>query len=173
MKGKEFCLYFFVTSRSFKLGVTKNLKQRLENVGSEIDKVIDFKESFYFESTQSAANALETLLKNKYTSCLSESDVYKTEIFSIDCLDTMVSDIYKFHELFNLEPSKRMLLEKYIAIYDDNEKIKIQLTKNVKRMYDTFKGKEEYFEKLFKEEETTNEWIRKNINKFRSCWNGR
>ena len=54
--------------------------------------------------------------------------------------------------MFDYEISKKRLIDKYVAVYDDDGKIKVQLTKNVKRIYDIFKGKEKYFEEIFQRE---------------------
>src|SRR5699024_3436041 len=161
MKGKPYNLYFFVCKDQFKLGVTKTIKNRLEVIGDEIDEVVDFKKSFYFELTESIAKNLESMLKRKYKDYTVDGDQYKTEMFYLDCIDLMIDDITEYHNLFDIKLSKKILVDKYVAIYDDNGRVKVQLTKNVKRLYDIFKGKEEYFEEIFKKEAEELEEVKK------------
>lgn len=152
MKNKNNVLYFFMLDGCFKMGVTMTLKKRLEVIATEFEEEINVSDSFYYEIAESSAFALEKSLKRKYEDYRVENDLYKTEVFDIEALSFIEQDIKEFHHLFDYEISKKRLIDKYVAVYDDDGKIKVQLTKNVKRIYDIFKGKEKYFEEIFQRE---------------------
>lgn len=148
--GKPYNLYFLSFGSYFKLGVTNQMRTRLINLLNEFPAEFYIEESFYFELTDGVARTVEALLKNKYRSHKVDNDLYPTEVFSSECIPQMLSDIEEFHYLFNLEQSRKELIDRYIIMYNDEEKPVIQQTKNVKRMYDAFRGKEEYFDELFR-----------------------
>jgi hypothetical protein len=135
------------------MGVTYSLKSRLEALGNQFEEEINFFESFYYEVPEKIAHSLETSLKNKHKEHCVKSDIYKTEVFQIEAIDAIEEDIESYHELFDYEISKKRFIDKYAMIYDDKGKIRIQYTKRLKQIYDIFKGKEEYFEHIFAEQE--------------------
>lgn len=134
------------------MGVTMSIKQRLIAIANEFEEELSVKDSFYYEVPESIMLALEKSLKRKYKDYKVDNDLYKTEIFDSESLELIEQDIAKFHKLFDYEISKKYLIDKYVTVYNDEGRIRVQLTKNVKRMYDIFKGKEEYFEEIFKED---------------------
>lgn len=153
MKNRTHNLYFLVFDEHFKMGVTNTLKTRLEALGNQFKEEINFFESFYYEIPGRVAHSLETSLKNKHKEHAVKNDLYKTEVFQIEALEAIEEDIESYHELFELELSKKNLIDKYAMVYDEKGKLRVQQTKRLKQIYDIFKGKEEYFEHIFADDE--------------------
>src|SRR5699024_4707815 len=95
----------------FKLGVTNQMRTRLISLLKEFSEELKIEDSFYFETTDGAARTIENLLKKKYESHKIASEIYPTEVFDNECIHQMLSDIEDFHDIFELEQSKKNLID--------------------------------------------------------------